>query len=230
MAKLFTLGCSLTYSSQWPENLAKKYNLELKKLAVPAGDNVTQCRRFIDLFLRDQVNNEDIILWQITYLDRMGFRLSPDHHFLEYTNGIKHHLHTFETNLFDSKKHLDYVPFNHEWYEVWYYLKNQTQTLQELLFTLIIANQKVANKCLIWFAQDNLFIDNHEKTFCSMLDKHDISHLDYDTESLMSWVYRNSYPLAKDGMHPTETIYQKYVETFLEEYVKKFVTSSKTLT
>jgi hypothetical protein len=45
MAKLFTLGCSLTYSSQWPENLAKKYNLELKKLAVPAGDNVTQCRR-----------------------------------------------------------------------------------------------------------------------------------------------------------------------------------------
>jgi hypothetical protein len=63
-----------------------------------------------------------------------------------------------------------------------------------------------------------------------MLDKHDISHLDYDTESLMSWVYRNSYPLAKDGMHPTETIYQKYVETFLEEYVKKFVTSSKTLT
>ena len=66
MAKLFVFGCSLTQSSRWPANLANKLNLELVNVAVPAGDNVTQCRRFIDLFLQNKIDAQDIIVWEIT--------------------------------------------------------------------------------------------------------------------------------------------------------------------
>jgi hypothetical protein len=224
MSNLYTFGCSLTHSSNWPVKLANKLEMNLINVAVPAGDNITQCRRFIDLFLHGKIKQDDIILWEITYLDRMGFRLHKDHHFLTRSKNVVHNLHTFETNIFDDTKHLDYVAFNHEWYETWYYSKNITQLLQELIFVLVIANQLVNNKCLLWFAQNNLFENNQDKEFCSTLDKHNILHLDYQTQSLMSWVQENGLPLAEDGMHPTESVYDKFVEKFIEQPIKKFVT------
>ena len=224
MATLFVFGCSLSYSTNWPKRLAEKFNLDLVKVAVPAGDNVTQCRRFIDLLLQDKINFDDVIIWEITYLDRMGFRLRPDHPFLENSKKVQRNLHSFEHNLFDSHKHLDYVAFNSEWYDTWYYVKNTTQTLSEIVFTLIMANQTVRNKCLIWFAQNNLFDENQDKTFCNLLDKNNILHLDYNTQSLMSWVYQNSLPLSPlDNMHPTEPVYQQFVETFIEPHIKKLI-------
>lgn len=224
MQKLFVFGCSLTHSSSWSTNLAKKLGLDLVNLAVPAGDNTSQCRRFIDLFLHNKINYDDIILWEVTYIDRMSFRLAPDHHFLNDSKSVTHNLHTLENNLFDGNKHADYVAFNHKWYETWYYIKNTTQMLQELVFTLIMANQLVNNKCLIWFAQNNLFENNQEKIFCDLLNKHNVLHLDYKTQSLMSWIHQNSLPLAADKMHPTEPGYQTFVEKFIEDPIKKFVT------
>jgi hypothetical protein len=223
MATLFVFGCSLSHSSSWPQTLAKKFDLDLVNCAVPAGDNVTQCRRFIDLFLQDCIKNEDIIIWEITYLDRMGFRLRPNHPFYNNADKVKHNLHSFKPNLFDNNTHSDYVAFNHEWYDVWYYLKNTTQTLQELIFTLTTANKIVDNKCLVWFAQNNLFDDDQDKVFCKLLDKNNIQHLDYYTQSMISWIKQHNLPLAADKMHPTEAVYQKFIETFVEDYVKSFI-------
>lgn len=221
-ARLFVFGCSLSCLSVWPQILALKHNLELVNLAVPAGDNVTQCRRFIDLFLHNKISSHDIILWEITYLNRMGFRLRPDHPFYQRANKVKHNLHTFETNLFDNERHPDYVAFNHEWYDTWYYLKNEPQTLQEIIFTLIMANNFVQKKCLIWFAQNNLFEHDQDKIFCNLLDTHNICHLDYKTQSLMSWLHTNNLPLAADNMHPTEGVYQQFVNTFINDHIKRF--------
>lgn len=220
--RLFVFGCSLSCLSVWPQILALKHNLELVNLAVPAGDNVTQCRRFIDLFLHNKISSQDIILWEVTYLDRMGFRLRPDHPFYQRSNKVKNNLHKLETNIFDNEQHSDYVAFNHEWYDVWYYLKNEPQTLQELVFTLIMANNIVHNKCLIWFAQNNLFEDNHAEIFCKMLNEHDVCHLDYETESMMSWLHSNNLPLGPDNMHPTEAVYKQYVDKFIDGHIERF--------
>ena len=222
MTKLFIFGCSLSHSSLWPQTLSKKFDLELVNLALPAGDNLTQCRRFIDLFLNDIITPNDIIIWEITYLDRMGFRLRPNHHFYKNSHNVEHNLHSFQKNLFDNVKHYDYVAFNHEWYDVWYYLKNTTQTLQEIVFTLTMANKIVNNKCLIWFAQNNIFEDDQGEIFCNLLDKNNICHLNYNTQSIMSWVNDNGLPLAHDKMHPTEIVYQRFVETFIESHMRKF--------
>ena len=50
-----------------------------------------------------QINKNDYFIWEITYLNRTGFRLSHDHHF--YTKNkenpkIKHNFHLSKTFYF----------------------------------------------------------------------------------------------------------------------------------
>ena len=221
--KLYSFGCSLT-ANGWPEKLSKHIGFHCVNVAVGAGDNLTQIRRFKDLFLNNSISKNDYVIWEITYLDRLGFRLSSDHHFYlrnKDNNAINFNFHKFNKNMLDDSYHIDYVSFNKEWYETNWYVKNVNQMLTELLFALILANQLTEGKLLIWFAQNNIFESYKiEEKFISCLDKNKIEHLDYKKESLMSWVYDNNYSLASDKMHPTDNVYELYYETFILPRIK----------
>ena len=69
MSTLHTFGCSLTASTNWPNKLADRLRLSLVNHSVPAGDNLTQIRRFKDQLLENKINSNDHIIWQITYLN-----------------------------------------------------------------------------------------------------------------------------------------------------------------
>lgn len=220
---LYSFGCSLTKDS-WPSNLAKNIGFSCINAAVGAGDNLTQIKRFTDLFLNDSISENDYVIWEITYLNRLGFRLSPDHHFYiknKDNNIVNRNFHKFNKNILDDSYHIDYVAFNKEWHETNWYVQNINQMLIELLFVLKLINHITKGKLLVWFAQNNIFEStNVEEKFISYLDKNKIEHLDYKKESLMSWVIDNNYSLSGDNMHPSQDVYNLYYKTFILPRIK----------
>lgn len=218
MNTLHTFGCSLTASTMWPKKLANKIGYQIRNHAVPAGDNITQVRRFKNLILHDQIKENDYMIWEVTYLNRLGFRLSPDHHFYKNNKDnkkVKHNFHTHLANILDNQCHIDYVSFNQEWYETNWYVQNINEMLSDLLFSFEIACNVTSGNLLVWFAQNNIFEDQTtEDNFIKYLKNKNIKHLDYKTQSMMSWVEENNYELDKDKMHPSSKIYDLYSETF----------------
>jgi hypothetical protein len=224
MNKIYTFGCSLTANS-WPKNLAKSLGYDLENFALGAGDNITQYRRFQDLYMNNQINKNDYFIWEVTYLNRTGFRLSPDHHF--YTKNkenpkVKHNFHLSKfQNILDNKSHIDYVAFNNEWYDVVWYTQNIDQMLSELLYNLKICNEISNNNLIVWFAENNIFeFETQKKNFINFLDKQKIKHLNYESESLMSWVKDNNYYLDQVELHPTPKIYELFVNKFIKPIIK----------
>ena len=161
MNTLHTFGCSLTATevSHWTKRLAEDLNYRINNCAVPAGDNLTQCRRFKDLVLRNKVQKGDYILWEVTYLNRLGFRLSQDHNFYldnKDNPDVNHNFHTHLPNLIDNTYHNDYVAFNEKWYNTNWQMQNINEMLTSLLYHFTVAKNLVNNNILIWFA-DHIF-------------------------------------------------------------------------
>ena len=220
MNTLHTFGCSLTATevSPWTKDLADYINFDLNNCAVPAGDNITQCRRFQDLVLHNKINKADYILWEVTYLNRLGFRLAQDHQFYldnKDNKDVNHNFHPHLKNLIDNQHHYDYVAFNEKWYNTNWQMQNINEMLSNLLYNFTVAKNLVGDNILIWFA-DHVFENKDQATnFIEFLNENNINHLDYETESLMKWVTKNNYTLGADQMHPSketyELFYQKYI-------------------
>lgn len=220
MNTLHTFGCSLTASTDWPDNLAKNMKYQIHNHALPAGDNMTQVRRFKDCVLQDRIKKDDFVLWEITYLNRLGFRLSRDHHFFTSNKDnekVNFNFHTDLKNIVDETQHVDYVAFNEEWYNANWYVQNINEMLSELLFAIKIANERTMGKCLVWFAENNIFENKiTRKNFLNFLNDNKIRFVDYDSLGLMSWVKDNNFDLDIDGMHPTPKVYNHFATTILK--------------
>lgn len=220
MNTLHTFGCSLTASTDWPDNLAKNMKYQIHNHALPAGDNMTQVRRFKDCVLQDRIKKDDFVLWEITYLNRLGFRLSRDHHFFTSNKDnekVNFNFHTDLKNIVDETQHVDYVAFNEEWYNANWYVQNINEMLSELLFAIKIANERTMGKCLVWFAENNIFENKiTRKNFLNFLNDNKIRFVDYDSLGLMSWVKDNNFDLDIDGMHPTSKVYNHFATTILK--------------
>ena len=221
MNTLHTFGCSLTATevSHWTKRLAEDLNYRINNCAVPAGDNLTQCRRFKDLVLRNKVQKGDYILWEVTYLNRLGFRLSQDHNFYldnKDNPDVNHNFHTHLPNLIDNTYHNDYVAFNEKWYNTNWQMQNINEMLTSLLYHFTVAKNLVNNNILIWFA-DHIFENEiQQNNFIKYLDRHDIKHVDYTTQSLMPWISKNGHALGVDQMHPADESYDLYYKEFLK--------------
>ena len=218
MNTLHTFGCSLTASTDWPDMLARKMKLSLSNHAVPAGDNITQVRRFKDHVLKNEINEHDLVIWEVTYLNRLGFRLSQDHHFYtanRYNEKVNHNFHLTTKNIVDEKQHIDYVAFNKDWYDVNWYVQNIGEMLSDLLFAIKTANE-MTKGCLVWFADNNIFEDRLTKeNFINFLQQNQINTVGYES-AIMSWTRDNNFAMAPDGMHPASDVYRRYAETILE--------------
>jgi hypothetical protein len=213
--KIHIFGCSLSHGIWWDRFVT---NHQSVVYAVPAGDNTTQCRRFQDLVVANGISENDFVLWQVTYPGRMGFRLHPRHHFVE-SNGhrgeVTKNLHqTIHKNILDQEKHLDYVAFNKEWYNTFYYVENVNQELQSLLYNIKIADKITKKKTMVWFAQQDMFDHEIAQKFIGFLDVNDIDHVPLD-KSIMTWAQVNKVRMDKESLHPTAISYKMFVDEIL---------------
>ena len=214
--KIHIFGCSLSHGIWWDRFLLDHRSIVY---AVPAGDNTTQCRRFQDLVVANGISENDFVLWQVTYPGRMGFRLHPDHHFVKSNNhklSVSKNLHrTIEPNVLDQKKYFDYVAFNEEWYNIFYYVENVNQELQTLPYNIKIADKITKKKTIVWFAQQDMFDRTIAQNFVNFLNHNNIDHVLLEN-SIMTWANRNKVSMDKESLHPTPISYKLYVDDILK--------------
>ena len=212
---IHVFGCSLSHGIWW-DKFMKDHRFSVN--AVPAGDNTTQCRRFQDLVINDGLHEDDFVLWQVTYPGRMGFRLNPEHHFVKKNSRdprVTRNLHSAHyKNLLDDTTHIDYVAFNEEWYNAFYYVENVNQELQQLLYNIKIANKITKGKTLVWFAQADMFTDNTDVKFTDVLSQNNINQLPLK-DSIMTWAKDNNVDMDKESLHPTAISYKMFVDEIL---------------
>ena len=225
--KIHVFGCSLSHGIWW-DKFIKEHQFNVN--AIPAGDNTTQSRRFQDLVVNNGLHKNDFVLWQVTYPGRMGFRLSPDHHFVKKNMGksdVAKNLHKAHyKNLLDETVHLDYVAFNKEWYNTFYFVENVNQELQQLLYNINIANKITNGKTLVWFAQADMFTDKTDIKFTNVLSHNNIDQLPLK-DSIMTWAKDKNVEMDKESLHPSPMSYKLYVDTKFLRKTNRFIEKIK---
>jgi hypothetical protein len=221
--KLISLGCSLTNWHGLKEKAASLANLDLVNLSYGAGSNILQVNRLHEYIINNELNNDDIVLWQITGDGRNGLRLQANAHNVEKVKHIqttqfefpRHHYIDTSVNIFDGQSRIDLLcgsPILDEPDVVELFDANQ-QT-QTLLATIILLH-KMHPKTLIFFGWDDILDNNNKEIFLSFLNKHSITHLE---QSYVNWVKENNGKFV-DGSHPTIESGEMFAEHII---IKKF--------
>lgn len=222
MKKLFTLGCSLTYNMGWKELLCEKYNLELVNSSMFAGSNNLQVRRIHSYIVNNQIDKDDIIIWQITSQIRYSFSAACDPEWNKKIENVvkedqdaKYYIDS-PTNYFSGNIHRD-VLSNHPLIKPASHYFDFNSSMEELVSTIILLNNTYKILIIIgWEGALTEASDNYDK-FNNLLKNNNVPHL---SESYLDWAIRCKQPLA-DDLHPTMSASETYGETVLYPTLRK---------
>jgi len=213
---LLTLGCSFTHQDGWANYIQENSNYNVINLAIGAGSNTTQIRRFNDFLLNDSKITFDAI-WQLTYLSRFNIRLPPDHpdilakkYMPKIDKGLVYAEESPNRNYFDNQKHVDIL--NSDYTNDYIHLLDINDELSSLLTTLLLL-KKISQKCLIFFGDDLTSDILLKKSIESFLTNHQINFIPSDY-SLLTWANKNNLPLQPNG-HPERVTYRQYAKDIL---------------
>jgi hypothetical protein len=215
--KLFTFGCSLTHFKGIKEKISNLLNIEFINFAESAGSNQLQVNKFNELVLENEITNEDIIYWQITFMYRRYQRLMK-HNLskIEYmgksdSNFLGPTFVMSKPNIFDNYERIDLLSTS-----AWHHKcidesdVDHNQNLQTLLSTIILS-KKITKKVLVVFGWDEVIDDEHLNIFKKYLVKNNIKYVD---ESYLTYIKKNNLEIM-DSLHPTE----KSAEFFAENVI-----------
>lgn len=220
MAKLLTLGCSLTYLKGWKEKLSELLNYENVNLSVVAGSNNLQINKFMEYILDNDIHKDDIIVWQITYTTRNGLRLSSNSPLSEMAISIQNKTfaplsshYDINHNVFDKLPRYDLLcrsPILNEKDIILEFDENDQ--LQKLLSVLILV-RKWHDRLLVIFGSDKVIDDENKKIFTDYFTKHNVNYID---QSFTKWVF-NARLNFLDMAHPDDEAGQEYAKRVLHK-------------
>lgn len=226
MSKLFTLGCSLTWGTLgWAGVLSDKIGFELVNSGMYAGSNGLQVRRMHNYIVNNQIDTDDIIIWQVTSQMRAGFSLACDKSWRTILDNIPdrnpdpnwancQYYIDAPANFFDGTQHVD-VLSNHPLAEKASTYYDFAQSLEELLSMLILLNNNY--KVLVFVGWPGALDDtlmNFTK-FIKELKNNNVPHM---PESMMEYVINNDLELDENdpsGCHPSWDSSIEYAEKAL---------------
>jgi hypothetical protein len=218
--KLITFGCSLTAHNGLKEELARLTNRQLVNLSVSAGGNGLQIHRLHEYIINNNINDSDIVLWQITGSERNSIRLDPPESQRTRINDIQknqfahiNHQHYVESlpNIFDNRPRVDLLcnsPITEIKEHVMLFDPNQQ--MQTLLATLILLHN-THKKILIFFGWNDVMQENVKKIFLSTLTN---KLIPYITESYLDWAIQNKKSLTWD-FHPDCATGEEFAKTVI---------------
>lgn len=217
---LVTLGCSLTEGLSWPSYIANCYNLQLTNLALGAGSNTTQVNRIHDYILTQPIT-DSLVIWQITYFHRYGYRYPPYYRESDLPDVLSTEefriLPSPIPNYFDNTHHLDVANF---------YCHDRVQAntflhMSELFCTILLVKHIFKN-VLVFFADNTEMVPfkNVYPLIEEFFQKHQIDYVSLD-HALNPWCLKNLMPMD-ETRHPTIDTYNSYAEKFLIPLVDKY--------
>lgn len=219
MTKLFTLGCSLSDSRGWKDAIAEKAGIDIVNSAMYASSNNLQVRRMHSHIINNEIDKDDIIIWQVTSQMRTSFSVAMCNKWvkkLDYKpkqDGCQYHIDA-PANYFDGIQHVD-VLSNHPIMKEAAEFYDFAQSLEELLSTIILLNNSYKVLVFVgWQGALDEVQQNFDK-FTQALATNNVPHM---PESLMDWVLRNDMRLDEHdpaGLHPTMESSEAYGEQAL---------------
>lgn len=214
--KLITLGCSLTHQDGWKERTALLTNRTLVNFAQSAGSNGLQINRLHEYIINNNIDENDIVIWQITASGRMPLRLNPDQQLLEeiieidetqFTPGRNCHYVKSVPNLFDNQPRIDILcnsPIINRPQIIEFDCR---QELQTLVSTLILLS-KSHKKLLIFFGWSKMLPVTHNSIFVNTLIKHKINYID---NPYVDWAKSNNKTF-RDDTHPSQLAGEQFTD------------------
>ena len=217
--QLITLGCSLTHHVGMKEELAELLDIKNLSLAQSAGSNGLQVAKFHEYILQNAIDNEDIILWQITSASRKFTRVYPYLQTLKQVEETQkntfdqidqYHYIKNSFNVFDQVSRIDLLcnsPGNTP--------EDIAQEMQNLL-TNIILFSKIYPKLLVMFGWSKV-LNQYQKVFVQQLSKHNVNYVE---EFYLDWVIHNRLDLYDDN-HPAESAGREYAAKILHPKISR---------
>lgn len=206
MPKLVTFGCSFTVTGEtcsWSAYTSNKLRLPLKNYAQAGGSNSLQIKRYQRAVIDGEIDEDDIVIWQITYAIRYHkrFRTSNRRDIQENFREDTPHKPT-SVNIFDDEERSDCMHL---------YPNTKTEkrrndfaeNLQELIFH-IISCKNINEKTLVVFGWRDVIPLEWVDKFQKLLDEHNVDYIDT--------------PILEDvegGIHPTEDEHKQFSENLI---------------
>jgi hypothetical protein len=223
--KLFTFGCSLTQFVGIKEKLSSLIGVDYIDSAQAAGSNQLQINKFNELVLKNKIDKNDVIYWQITFMYRRYKRLMIN--YLDIIDDIQNTKHKYQgkhyimnsSNIFDHTPRIDLMS-NSPWFDS---NSDESETdfnqdLQTLLSTIILA-KKITKNIIIVFGWDDVMPLEFLTIFKKYLDKHNIKYVD---KSYLTFVNENNLDYM-DEIHPTKKSAEIFVETMVYPLLKEIL-------
>lgn len=214
--KLITLGCSLTHQNGWKERTALLTNRTLVNFAQGAGSNGLQINRLHEYIINNSIEENDIVIWQITASGRMPLRLNPDQQLLKEIIEIDetqfipidntHYVKTVP-NLFDGIPRIDILCNSPIINRPQVLEFDPRQELQTLVSTLILLS-KSHKKLLIFFGWSNILPEKYKSIFANILRKHEINYID---NPYVDWA-RSNNKTFRDDTHPSQLAGEQFTD------------------
>jgi|688.fasta_scaffold304757_5 hypothetical protein len=203
--RLIILGCSLSavgHLKTWGQQVAESCDLEMINLAVPASSNQLQLHRFKEFVIDSTISEDDIIIWEITGIER--------YHSRRKLNLIEKFIKNSATfcserkNLFDNEYRYDLL-CNHSDAKKNHNNKDFEQLLEDILFHLLVAKQFTNNVIALAGWRMALFDEYYDKFFNILKSK----NIEFVEEPILEYSIKNNIPLC-DDFHPNEEGYVSY--------------------
>lgn len=203
MSRLITLGCSLTYDIGMKERLAELLAYDLISHAQTAGSNGLQINKFHEYVLENDVDEQDLVLWQITSPTRNHVRLYPnivntkkvkDIQEKDFAPNDRYHYIQNSMNVFDNLSRLDMLcnsPYSLVEFD-------SNEQLQNILTNIVLCS-KIYPKTMILFGWSQMLNDKEKDIFFQYLDRHNVQYI---KEFYVDWIKNNKLKMWDDDYHP----------------------------
>ena len=216
MNKLIVFGCSLSaqgHLKTWSDEVSSRLKLPLFNFAIPASSNLLQVKRFQEYVVNNHITNDDLIIWQITGVERGYKRISNRWPWIVPVNCDSDSFNG-SINYFDNKHRIDTLCHHKDSINSHV---DEEEVLQELVFHLKVA-KKFTKNLLIIIGWDTAIPDDYIHLLKEFLNNNNIGYVD---KSILSHTIENNLPLLPDNAHPGEEAYISFANNCIIPTLKE---------
>lgn len=222
MSKLLTYGCSFSSNISiepeeiYPYLVAQKLQLELKSYAFPALCNDEIYSRLVGSL--DEIENNDVILYQFTFPSRKGFIVDYSHYETSagfFNDSGKSRNETLKKNPFADQDIVDYLILNADnTQKLLYFTLQRTIKLLKYLqkeknikFRVLFINDEYDEYILRMNAQkqplrtDNKTAYEIQDRFFLDFDKN-VVRMDDNSSGIIEYIMANNLTVSEHDSHP----------------------------
>lgn len=217
--KLITLGCSITHHHGWANFVSTALKIPLVNLSESSGTNFLQCKRFQELAFKQNIANNDIIIWQITSVER-SFARKKENNYID--NNDQSISAVKSVNIFDNMPRIDFLSHSSVALSS-NSSQDYPQLIEDLLFYIISAKKFTPNVFVV-YGWEGVMSKEYKTIFENHLSLYNITLI---KEPIVNWCSNKNLSFHSDNLHPTGEAYYSYSIDYLLPVLSRYLNLTK---